>query len=239
MGRLLKLIGIVIGALVVLVIVIAVGVALLFDPNDYEDQITAAVANATGRELTLEGDLELSVFPKLSISLGPARLSNAEGFGEQPFAQIERAALDVELLPLLGRRVEIGEARLDGLVLNLARDAQGRNNWQDLGGGDAPAEAPAEETEGGGTPNVALNVDVIRVTDSEVNWSDAATGSNWTLGGFNLVASNFGPDTAFPLETSFTISGESLQVAVGAETVATLALDENTYRLEDLAVTLA
>jgi len=239
MGRLLKLIGIVIGALVVLVIVIAVGVALLFDPNDYKDQITAAVANATGHELTLEGDLELSVFPKLSISLGPARLSNAEGFGEQPFAQIERAALDVELLPLLGRRVEIGEARLDGLVLNLARDAQGRNNWQDLGGGDAPAEAPAEETEGGGTPNVALNVDVIRVTDSEVNWSDAATGSNWTLGGFNLVASNFGPDTAFPLETSFTISGESLQVAVGAETVATLALDENTYRLEDLAVTLA
>src|SRR5690606_6817627 len=180
-----------------------------------------------------------SVFPKLSISLGPARLSNAEGFGEQPFAQIERAALDVELLPLLGRRVEIGEARLDGLVLNLARDAQGRNNWQDLGGGDAPAEAPAEETEGGGTPNVALNVDVIRVTDSEVNWSDAATGSNWTLGGFNLVASNFGPDTAFPLETSVTISGESLQVAVGAEPVATLALDENTYRLEELAVTLA
>src|SRR5690606_2488720 len=116
MGRLLKLIGIVIGALVVLVIVLAVGVALLFDPNDYKDQITAAVNQATGRELTLEGDLELSVFPSLGISLGSARLSNAAGFDERPFAEIESAALDVELLPLLARRIEIGEARLDGLV---------------------------------------------------------------------------------------------------------------------------
>jgi len=238
MGRLIKLIGIVIGALVVLVIAVAVGVALLFDPNDYKDQISAAVNNATGRELTLEGDLELSVFPSLSISLGPARLSNAEGFGDQPFAEIQRAALDIALLPLLSRRVEIGEARLDGLVLNLARDAQGRNNWQDLGGGDGAAETPAAES-GGGAPDVSLNVDVIRVTDSAVNWNDAATGSSWTLGDFNLVASNFGPGTAFPLETSFTVSGESLRVAVEAETLATLALDENTYRLQDLVVTLA
>src|SRR5690606_16957704 len=98
MGRLFKLIGIVIGALVVLVIAVAVGVALFFDPNDYKVQIAAAVANATGRELTLEGALELRLFPTLSISLGPAQLSNAEGFGEQPFAEIERAALDVALL---------------------------------------------------------------------------------------------------------------------------------------------
>lgn len=240
MGRLLKLIGIVIGALVVLVIAIAVGVALLFDPNDYKDQITAAVANATGRELTLEGDLELSVFPTLSISLGPARLSNAEGFGDRPFAEIERASLDVEVLPLLGRRIEIGEARLDGLVLNLARDAQGRNNWQDLGRNGAAAETPsAGEQDGGGAPNVSLNVEEIRVTNSEVNWNDAATGSDWTLGAFNFAASNFGPGRAFPLETSFTVSGEDLRVAVAAQALATLSLGENVYRLEDLAVTLA
>ncbi len=239
MGRLFKLIGIVIGALVVLVIAVAVGVALFFDPNDYKDQITAAVANATGRELTLEGDLELSVFPSLSISLGPARLSNAEGFGDQPFAEIERASLDVELLPLLSRRIEVGEARLDGLVLNLARDAQGRNNWQDLGGDGAAAEETPSAEQGGGAPNVSLNVDVIRVTDSEVRWNDAATGSSWTLGAFNLVASNFGPSTAFPVETSFTVSSEDLRVAVAAETLATLSLEENVYRLENLVVRLA
>ncbi|HEX7079838.1 MAG TPA: AsmA family protein [Gammaproteobacteria bacterium] len=240
MGRLLKLIGIVVAAVVVLLIVAVAGVSLLVDPNDYKDEIAAAVANATGRELTLEGDLELDVFPSLRISLGNARLSNAEGFGERPFAEISGAALELELLPLLSRRIAIGEAELTGLVLNLARDAQGRNNWQDLGGGGAGAAEPAPATEeGGGVGAVDLNVDVLRITDSEVTWTDAASDSEWTLGNFNLEASGFGPDVAFPVTMDFTLSGEAVNVAVGVETRATLSLAENAYRLDDLAVTLA
>jgi AsmA protein len=56
MGKLLKLVGIVLGALVVLLVAVVVGIGLLVDPNDYKDQITAAVSNATGRQLTLEGE---------------------------------------------------------------------------------------------------------------------------------------------------------------------------------------
>src|SRR5690606_33588746 len=139
----------------------------------------------------------------------------------------------------LGRRIEIGEARLDGLVLNLARDAQGRNNWQDLGGGEAAPDAPAPEQGGGDAADIDLNVDVIRVTNSQVNWNDAGAGSDWTLGDFNLTASSFGPDMAFPVETSFTVAGEALRVAVDAETMATLSLAENVYRLADLTVMLS
>lgn len=236
MGRLFKVIGIVVGALIVLVIAAVVGIALLVDPNDYKDQIAAAVADATGRQLTLEGDLELTVFPSLRIELGPAQLSNAEGFGDVPFAEITRAALAVELWPLLSRRVSITDATFDGLVLNLARDAQGRNNWQDLGGTEQPAAAGEPSSPDGAS--VDLAVDVIRVTASQVTWNDAATGSQWTLGDFNLQASGFGTDTAFPLSTRFTLTGDGLQVAVGAEMQATLSLATNTYRLEDLAVTL-
>jgi AsmA protein len=236
MGKLLKVIGIVIGAFVLLFVAVVVGVSLLIDPNDYKDQITAAVSDATGRELTLEGDLELDVFPTLKISLGRAALSNAPGFGDAPFAEIGNASLDLKLLPLLSRRIEIGEAQLEGLVLNLARDAQGRNNWQDLGGDGAADGAPLDSD--GSAPDVALDVAVIRITDSEVNWSDAATDSRWTLGNFNFVASSFGPDVAFPVDMRFTLSGDDLNVAVGAVTQATLSLAENSYRLDDLRVTL-
>lgn len=243
MGKLLKVIGIVIGALVVLAVAVVVGITMLVDPNDYKDQIAAAVGNATGRELTLEGDLELDVFPTLRISVGRAALSNAEGFGEQPFAQIGGAGLSLELLPLLSRRIEISEATLEGLVLNLARDAQGRNNWQDLGGeagaADAPAAEPAADDAGGGAPNVSLDVGVLRIADSEVNWQDASTDSRWTLGNFNLVASGFGPGVAFPVEIGFTVAGDELDVAVDATTDATLSLAENRYRLDNLGVMLA
>ena len=56
---------------------------------------------------------------------GGVTIGSAAAFGgpEQPFATARRVAARVKLLPLLSRRVEIGTVELDGLTLNLARDA--------------------------------------------------------------------------------------------------------------------
>ena len=68
MGRIVKIFGIVVGAVIVLFVAVLVAVGMMFDPNDYKDEITAAVARSTGRELTLDGDLELAVFPTMRIA---------------------------------------------------------------------------------------------------------------------------------------------------------------------------
>ena len=84
MSRLLKILGLAVGVVVLLFVVVAVAVSLLFDPNDYKGDIATAVQNATGRELTLDGDLELALFPTIRIAVGAASLSNAPGFGDEP-----------------------------------------------------------------------------------------------------------------------------------------------------------
>src|SRR5512147_1998266 len=148
MNRTLKILGIVVGVVIVLFAALLVAVAVLVDPNDYKDQITAAVQKATGRQLTLDGKLQLAVFPTIRIAAGGATLSNAPGFGNEPMAKIGSAELQLALLPLLSRRIEISDARLNDLELNLARDARGRNNWQDMGGG---GDGGAPAAQGGGT----------------------------------------------------------------------------------------
>ena len=143
MSRLIKVVGLVLGVIVLLLATVLIGVSLLFDPNDYKDQITTAVADATGRDFTLEGDLSLGVFPRLSIEVGAAQLGNAPGFGNAPFAAIDGARLQIGLFPLLSKRIEIDEARLQGLRVNLARNAAGVTNWQDIGAGSNAAPAAA------------------------------------------------------------------------------------------------
>ena len=81
MNKILKVVAIVVGVLVVIVVGVLVGVGYLLNPNDYKGQITAAVAKATGRTLTLDGNLALSTFPTIRIQVGSATLSNAQGFG--------------------------------------------------------------------------------------------------------------------------------------------------------------
>jgi AsmA protein len=238
MKRIFKVLGLAVGAMLLLFVVAAIAVSLLFDPNDYKDEITAAVQDATGRQLTLDGDLELAVFPTIRIAVGSATLSNAPGFGNEPMARIGSATLSLALLPLLAQRIEVSQARLEGLELNLARNRSGANNWQDLGGQDATAGA-APAAEGGEAPaDLDLGVGAIEIENAHIVWNDAATGARWELTDFGMTAEDFGVGQRFPLHIEFALAGAEVAVVVDADMQATLALGDNAYRLDELAVTV-
>ncbi|HJY38361.1 MAG TPA: AsmA family protein, partial [Steroidobacteraceae bacterium] len=83
--------------LIGLVVVALVLVVVFVDPNDYRDDIEKMVEQKTGRELTLNGDLKLSVFPWIALEAGPATLGDAPGFGPEPFVSIKEARVGVRL----------------------------------------------------------------------------------------------------------------------------------------------
>ena len=95
--RALKLVGIVVGGLVVLLILLLLAVRLFVNPNDYKDRIAQQGKASTGRELTLSGPIKLSVFPWIALELGPLSLGNPPGFPAQPFAAVQHIVLAVIL----------------------------------------------------------------------------------------------------------------------------------------------
>ena len=123
-------------------------VAATFDPNDYKSVATDAFAARTGRTLSIDEDLRLAYFPWLAVETGGVTVGSAAAFGgaAQPFATARRVAARVKLLPLLSRRIEIGTVELEGLTLNLARDAELARQLARpaRGGGRAASRAPAE-----------------------------------------------------------------------------------------------
>ena len=131
--RMLKVAGYVVGALVALVVLALVAVVLFVDPNDYRDDIAGMVERETGRKLTLTGDLKLSIFPWVALETGAASLSDAPGFGDEPFVSIQEARVSARLLPLLRGKLEVGKVQLTGARVRLITDGQGRDNWADLG----------------------------------------------------------------------------------------------------------
>lgn len=151
MGRPLKILAIIIGVFVALLVVAAIIFALVFDPNDYKDKISEGVKDATGRDLVIEGDLQLSLFPWLAIEIGRTELGNAPGFDDTPFAAFDSARLSVEVLPVLLRReIVVATAALDGMNINLQVRKDGVGNWEDFGeAGEVDADE-AETGEGGG-----------------------------------------------------------------------------------------
>ncbi|MFC1665103.1 AsmA family protein, partial [Pseudomonadota bacterium] len=107
-------------------------VPIMVDPNDFKPQINKMIKGQTGRNLTIDGDLGLSLFPNVRLTVGKASLSNVQGFGKKPFLEIRSAEVGVELLPLLEKDLKIQKVALDGLRLNLIRKKDGKINWDNL-----------------------------------------------------------------------------------------------------------
>lgn len=185
MGGLLKKLGYFFVAFVALFTIAAIAIFLFFDPNDYRDRIAEEVKRETGRDLVIEGDLELSFFPWFAVNIGKTSLSNAPGFGEEPFLSFEQAQLSVKLLPLLlDREISVGTATLDGFELNLAVASNGRNNWQDLeeaGSAQPDADETAQDT------SSTLDVAGVEIRDAAVSYNDAQAGERYSLSNVNLT----------------------------------------------------
>lgn len=138
MKRLFKILFGLVGAVVLVLVLVAVLLPLIYDKEDLKKAIAGQVYKQTGRELSINGALDFSVFPWVAVEVSDLSLSNAEGFGDQPFAKIGNARVGVALMPLLRKQISVDEITLEGLDLVLVVDEKGQNNWDDLASGDEP-----------------------------------------------------------------------------------------------------
>lgn len=239
----LKVIAWIVGVVAVVIIAAAVLIPIFVNPNDYKPQIEALVKEKTGRQLSLQGNIKLSVFPWLGLQLGPTSLSNPPGFSGAPFARVASTELRVKLLPLLRKRVELGTVVLDGLVLNLERNRSGRSNWSGFGqAGAAPKPAPAKGARSGSAfPITALAVGGVRVSHATLRWDDRQSGSRYAVQGLDLSTGAIQGGRPFPVDLGFALTGKGLPAAgvkVHLHSAVTLDLARQTVALKGLSVRL-
>ncbi len=235
MGRILKYILIVAGALVALLVVAAALFMALFDPNDFRDDVAEAVEARTGRELVIEGDLDVSLFPWLAIEVGKTRLGNAPGFGDEPFMTFDRARLSVKLMPLLLRReISVGSAELDALALSLQVKRDGTTNWQDLAEAGAGEETESEE----GAAPATLDIASISVTNANLRYDDASAGERYLLSNLNIQTGAVTPGKPVDLDAGFNFRPQPDETTGNVEISTTVDFDPDaaTIRFADLAV---
>jgi len=222
----LKILLFMILAPVLLITVALIAILIFVDPNDYRDQIESAVKENTGRELAIEGDIALSVFPWLGLELGRVSLGNAPGFGETPFAQVDGVEVRAQLMPLLNRELEVGTLKLAGLRLNLQQNAKGMNNWTDLAGDErAKPKEQDERVEGGeGRGLAVLAIGGLEITDAQLSFQDAVSGARYQLSDFSLTsgAIALGKPTELDLRFRVEANQPELHANIGLQTTLTL-----------------
>ena len=241
MSRYASIFAAIIGGLIALFAVAAIAFFLFFDPNDFREEIADAVKEATGRDLVIDGEVNLQLFPWLAVEVGHATLGNAPGFGDEPFAEFDRAELSVRVLPLLLRQeVAVGAAVLDALRLNLEVNSKGQTNWDDL----ASEETDVVGIEGvDTTPQAsdgqAFEVSGVDINDASIAYANRATGDIYTLSAVNMKIGRISGDRD-PVPASgslhFDVQPTGMSGDIEVETVIAFDLESGVVTLDGFAL---
>jgi len=246
MKRIIKIMGIIISIPVLLFVVAAIMLVTL-DLNEYREPIAKSISDATGRELKLTGDLEKTFFPRLGVKIGGVELSNAPGFKAQAFAHLDNAEVRIDTLSLLRMQPTVDKIIVHGLQVNLARDAQGKTNWEDLVKQEQAATeskpskpaAPAETTPQRKPTEVLQGIKIggLEIRDAQLAWDDAQAQADYQVKDLNVTVSEIelGKPLTVEITTRVISSAPKLQADIQlAANKVQWDLDQQYYKLEPL-----
>ena len=131
MKKLIKLLFWLVG-LAVIVIAAAVFLITTIDPNEHKDWIADKFHEETGRSISLDGPVALTLYPWLGLEASEVSITDTGEFGAGPFANLDYIKLRIKSLPLLRAEYEVDTIVVRGADINLVRNEQGIANWDEV-----------------------------------------------------------------------------------------------------------
>src|SRR5689334_14440725 len=147
--------------------------------NSHKDYLLARAQESMGRTMSV-GEIAVTLWGGIGVRLKQFALSDDPAFSKDPFVSADDLQVNVKLMPLLKKQLEIRNMVLHKPVINVLRDKGGQFNFSTIGGEKAKKEKAEKEkekeerAEKGAAP--PLEVSLVDVDGGEVRYSDAAQG---------------------------------------------------------------
>ncbi len=213
--------------------VLLLALALFVDVNRFKPQIESYVRTHYQRTLTIDGDLRLSVFPRIALALPRTTLSARDG--DRIAASFGSARVSVALLPLLRGELRADRIRIEALAAAVERRRDGSTSIDDLIG--RSTAAPGRPASG----PLRFHVGRIELVDADLSFSDLATGATVRAHALNLTTGRLAPVGRTPVDLALRLSAvkPAFDGRMKAQGIVELDLGRGVFRIHDLSARLA
>lgn len=205
-----------------------------FEPERLKRDLAGIVMEQTGRTLEISGDMKLTFFPGFGVRLHDATLSNPDGFDDDPMLRVGMADVSVNIMPLLSKRIEMGDVELEDVTFRLLIDENGRSNLEGLAGKDEPDEKGVEGDSGATYSFRAQSLEAARLRFILDNRQD---NRSLDLSDIDLSATPVELGKPMKVRTSLgvALSDPGLKADASVRCTAVLKPFEDTYYLRDIS----
>ncbi len=202
MGRLARVVGIVLAAL----IVIAIALPFFVDANQFRPRLEAELSQALGRVVKL-GDLKLSIW---SGAFTAADLSIADdpAFSKTPFLSTQSLAVGVDLGALVfSKKLSVVSVEIKKPEIALLQNAAGVWNFSSLGVKSAASSAPEASSSPGSSAAPDFSVRLLKISDGRVTLKRGGDPMTQTVDKLDIVVQDFAAGASFPFSLACSIQG--------------------------------
>lgn len=227
-----------------LILLAALIVPSFIDWNRFKAEIESQARLATGRELTIGGDISFSVLPAPTLAVAEVALANIPGASETPLLRLKRLDAQISLLPLLTGKIKIARFDLQQPEIFLEITPEGQNNWTFAATPQAeeapgPATVPETGEANGAAPDIRL--DELNIRDGAVTYTNRQTDTQLQITGIKATLSANSLQGPFTIDASVTLNGTALALesSVGnlagtraTPVTATLDIDSGKGRID-------
>ena len=171
MAKSRRTITVVFGALIGLLVLVAIALFIFLDVNAYKPRFEAAVSENLGMEVKVGGRLGIGFFPGLLVTLEDVHIRNR---GTE-VATARAARIGIDFLTLLHKGFQIEQITLEHPTISIERDRDGKFNF--------------EQSEVGRGPLPNLNLARISLSNGTFRYVDRASGEGFEAGDCSLDVS--------------------------------------------------
>ena len=229
----------VVGAAALLLVLTVVAAVFFMDANQYREAIESTVADATGYELTIAGELDLRLFPRAGITLNDVRLRNPAY--PQELASTTAVNLQVDAWQLFSGQLLVEDLSADDFHVNYFIDDRGNSIWEveddtaaSSGGAATSATTTTTVTAGGGSSEQAVSATIqqIRIENASLDIQDLSRGSRMSIGNLNFLSQDSNLEgRAFPFELQLTYENNGMSEPVDLSLRSQVRVDPQGDRL--------
>jgi uncharacterized protein involved in outer membrane biogenesis len=207
-----KVLSLLLGVVVLLLVAALVGPSFV-DWNEFRPEIAAEIKKRTGRDIVIEGDIDLAVLPAPTVSANGLRIANVEGAATPDMVTLKALRVRLAIGPLFEGTIEFENIALIEPVIELEVLPDGRRNWEPAAAAEpreaAPAQ-PGEAAQGGGGPTVRL--ERFRIENGSLTYRDTAAGTMERIEALNAEIAAETLAGPFRLEGDMTARGVPVAV---------------------------
>jgi uncharacterized protein involved in outer membrane biogenesis len=207
--------------LIVLLIAAVLIVPSFINWTGYKGRIKAAVEDATGLSLAIDGDIGLTILPSPTLAVSGLRVLGAGGSN---FVQLPELRVRIGIPALLEGRIDVASVTLIRPVINLQVAEDGASNWKIAAlsggyGGDAQGGTLDSSDASGSDINISLSR--LLIEDGSLRYRDAVSGLDESVEHIDALVSATSLEGPFRIEASITIRGQKLDINLTSGRVET------------------